>query len=375
MKVLNRIKSNNTFNTVVKHPYFGFIIASVLLLLGLILYSAGMPGFGISTIRAIGQTVIYFIVALGFTLLLGYSGLSSLGTAGFVGLGTYVFGHFSNKLNVPPLISLLISVVFAIVLGTVVGIISLRIEGLYLAIITLGLSEILNEIFKNADSITNGVNGLGIRRPKLLGFLTISTELAYVLLVVAMLFAMIFTINLIKSPTGRALLSMKNSQSAAQSMGINILKYRLLAFVLTTIFAVIGGGLYMMFYRFSITDTWNLSLSLNILAAVIVGGAKSIWGVFLGTFVIFGLDLAVLKKIQFFNDYPNASLIFNGALIIIIVMFYPGGLIRMLYDLREFTKKTYIKVKQIIRRDRYGEDKRYLQSKEEFIEQQSQKIK
>ena len=373
---MENVKKISNFKMKIKkftgHPYFGFILAGILMILLLVVYLLG--GMGISTVRALGLTIIYFIIALGFTLLLGYSGLASLGTAGFIGFGAYAVGFLIGKAGFPPLLAFIVSIIIAILIGTIVGFIFLRIEGLYLAIITLGLSEILYEIFKNADYFTGGVTGFRISRPKFLFLISINLEFAFAIAVVVMVIAMIVTSNIIKSPTGRAMLSMKNSTSAAQAMGISLLKYRLLAFVLSTVYAAIGGGIYMLFYRFTIPYTWNLALSLNILAAVIVGGAKSIWGVFLGTFLIFGFDLAVLQKIDFFAKNPNASLIFSGLLIIIIVMFYPQGLIQFFKNSYYRIKKWAIKLKSNRRRERYGETNKDNEDKSQYILKQRQKI-
>lgn len=376
MNFTKKIKNSlfaHKFQQYSQHPYFGFIVAGIILLFAGFLFQVGLVK--ISTIRALGLTVIYFIIALGFTLLLGYSGLASLGTAGFVGLGTYIIGFFVKTAGMPLFASFIIAVLLAIILGGVVGFISLRIEGLYLAIITLGLSEILNEIFKNADVITGGVTGLSISTIKIFGFLKVNLGIAYNILVISMVVAMILTMNLINSPIGRAMLSMKNSTSAAQAMGISLLRYRLLAFVLATVYAVIGGGLYMVFYKFSIPFSWNLALSLNILAAVVVGGAKSIWGVFLGAFLIFGFDLAVLQKLKFFQANPNASLIFSGSLIILTVMFYPNGLIQLFNELGVKIKHHQKQIKINIRRSKYGNDSEQNSNKEEFISNQYKKIR
>jgi branched-chain amino acid transport system permease protein len=338
---------------VMAHPYFGFILAASLLALVQFLNMIGVP-IENSDMRALGQTIIYFIVALGFTLLLGYAGLASLGTAGFVGLGSYVIGHFMRSLGTPFIVALVAGVLIAILLGGAVGFISLRIEGMYLAIITLGLSEILVEIFRNAVSITNGTSGFRLGTYQIFGMTltTLDREPVYFILVFFLVLAMIATVNLINSPTGRAMLAIKNSDSAGQAMGISLLKYRLLAFVIATVYAVVGGMLYMLYMRFSIPDSWGLGLSLNILAAVIIGGSKSVWGVFIGTFLIFGLDLAILKDITFFQQYPNTTLIFNGLLIIIVVMFYPGGIIRMLQNIK-------LKIMMLLRQRKerlYGKD-------------------
>jgi len=253
----------------------------------------------------------------------------------------------------PYLLVIAAVVIVGIVLGGVVGFISLRIEGMYLAIITLGLSEILLELFKTPNQFTGGASGLkSVPWVKLGMFYEMDREKMYFLILAALFIMIVLTINIINSPTGRAMLAMKNSQSAAQAMGISILKYRLLAFILATIYAMIGGALYVTYLRASNTSSWTLALSLNVLAAVIIGGSRSIWGVIMGTFVIFGLDLAVLKNIAFFNKYPGSSAIFSGVLIVLIVMFYPGGLIRLFTDIK-------LKIKTLIHKwkvYRYGED-------------------
>lgn len=338
-----------------KHPYFGFLLVGLGLLLIQLLYGAGVVS--ISVVSQISQVIAYIVVGLGFSILLGYGGLASLGTAGFVGLGTYVLGYFNNAYGFPFFLSLIIALGIAILIGGVVGMISLRIEGMYLAIITLALSEIFVEIFKNAIDFTNGTNGL-LTDFTLFG-MEITPDLSYItylFLVVILMVTMVITLNIMKSPTGRAMLAMKNSDSAAQAMGISIFKYRLIAFILSTVYAVVGGMLYMGAQEFTIPDTWSLAFSLNVLAAIIVGGPKSIYGVILGTFMIFGFDLLVLREIQFFLDNPNITLIFNGLLIVVVVMFYPGGLVRLLENLKVrfmiFVKRLRIKWKEY----HYGKD-------------------
>jgi len=323
--------ASSRLKAMVKHPFFGFLVLGIVLLLADVLSVLGVISG--SFMSSVILTVIYAVVGLGFSLLLGFGGLASLGTAAFVGLGTYLIGFFCGKLGLPFGVTVLIAIGAAVVLGAVVGFISLRIEGMYLAIITLGLSEIMREIFKSFTAFTNGVNGLGFRNFTLFGQ-PVSDFAVDVIVIVTFVVLILITINIIKSPTGRALLAMKNSDSAAQSMGIGLMKYRLLAFVLSTIYAVLGGLLYMMHVKFSIPTTWTLDFSLNILAAVVVGGAQSITGILLGTFMIFGLNVSVLANIPFFQQYPNATWILSGALIIVVTMFYPGGLIRLLQTLR-----------------------------------------
>lgn len=351
----NNQLQRNGWKRFVGHPLFGFIILTIALagFQLIFMYTEGIISLTVS--KAIAQTLIYAIVGMGFSILLGYAGLASLGTAGFIGLGSYIAGNMLKLIPIPlPYIVVLGAVVIVgIILGGIVGFISLRIEGMYLAIITLGLSEILLELFKTPNPFTGGASGLkSVPWVKLGMFLEMNREKMFFLILGVMFIMIVLTINLINSPTGRAMLAMKNSASAAQAMGISILKYRLLAFILATIYAMIGGALYVTYLRASNTSSWTLVLSLNVLAAVIIGGSRSVWGVLLGTFVIFGLDLAVLKNIPFFNQYPGSSAIFSGVLIVLIVMFYPGGLIRLFTDIRNKIKVWNYKWKVY----RYGKD-------------------
>ena len=369
-----------------RHPYLSFILLGVILILILLMQTNGF--LDIASFRAIGVTLTYFVAALGFTLLLGYSGLNSLGTAGFIGLGSYLAGLLIAKpgydnfgeliaygLDIEPIIGLMIGILVAIVIGGVVGFISLRIEGLYLAIVTLGLSEIFVEIFRNLGKFTGGVDGRIVNRGSyhsLLGVFPVTREVAFIILAVVIVVAMIFVVYLIKSPTGRAMLALKNSSSAAQAMGVSMLKYRLTAFVLATVFAVVAGYMYMLFYQSSYADIWTLSLSLNILAAVVVGGAFNVWGVLAGTFLIFGFDLAILQIIQFFQQNSNASIIFSGALIILVVMFYPGGISQMLVNIKNWYNER--RSKKSTRKDAYARDSELKQKQEKFISEQAAKI-
>ncbi len=328
-----------------RHPYFGFIVFGSVMLIAMILRNYNL--ITISVINAIVLTMVYSIISLGFSLLLGYGGLASLGTAGMVGLGTFMLGYLHSQLQLSLFYTILISLGAAIAVGLVIGFISLRIEGMYLAIITLGLGEILRQFFISYDTFTGGYSGTSFREFTLFGKLFISGDASYfntvyIIITVMFVLAMIATLNIIKSPTGRAMLAMKNSDSAAQSMGISLMKYRLLAFVISTVFAVIGGILYIMHTKFSYPPQWNLNFSLEILAAVIVGGAQSIIGIVLGVFLIFGLNMAVLNYIPFFSNNPALIVILNGVLIILVVMYYPGGLSRLI-------QSAYWKIKARIR--------------------------
>jgi len=356
-----KIKIKRQFQTIVKHPYFGFFLIGLLMLLVQVIRMLGV-NVPIQTLRAFGKTMIYTIVGLGFSILLGYGGLASLGTAGFVGLGAYILGYFTNVQGYSIFLILIITVVFAIVLGTVVGFISLRIEGMYLAIITLAIAQIINEVFKNWVSFSNGADGMILNNRLVIfnQYLTFDSNFIFMVIAFALVIVMIITYNIMKSPTGRALLAMRNSQSAAQAMGISIFKYRLLAFIVSTIYAMFAGVLYLAYNPSTFPADWGLNFSLLVLAAVIVGGSRSIYGILLGTFLIFGLNLALLQNRNnfggFFVEHSEITIMINGLLIILVIMFYRGGLIRLTKNIGMKIKQLFKKIKHHWRVYRYGTD-------------------
>ena len=289
---------------------------------------------------ALGNTLIYAIVAIGFCLLLGYSGLASLGTAGFIGLGSYAAYYLIECLGAPYFVALLVTLAVSILLGMVVGFISLRIEGIYLAIMTLALAEIIRSLLM----VLKATMKINIDNSVLFG-VNVNEKAVYLLITATLVILMFLTSNLIRSPVGRAMLAMKDSTSASQAMGISLMKYRLLAFIISTIYAAMGGLLYMMYVRNMTTSTstlLTLSTSLNILGAVIIGGAKSLWGTTFGAFIIYGLQSMFLSKIRFFVDNPAFITMITGLLIIVVVMFFPGGFAQMLASLRAWLRKKRI---------------------------------
>ena len=177
---------------IVKHPFFAFIVFGlVLILLQILSWTAGFPKS--SAMSGIATVLIYSIVGFGFTYLLGYAGLASLGTAGFTGLGAYIVGYFLRETGVPYIVSILVVLAVSIILGVAVGFISLRIEGIFLAIVTLGLSEILYQIFTNWIDFTGGPNGSSASIPifqKWLGLSTTTSKRAmFIVLVVVVVFS------------------------------------------------------------------------------------------------------------------------------------------------------------------------------------------
>ncbi len=351
----NKMKNPLTekIKRVAKHPYATFIYFALASLLILLMQKSGIL-IKYSFISAFAQTMCYAIVAVGFSYLLGYAGLSSLGTAGFVGLGSYITVYFLNTFTgFNYIVVMLIVLLVSIIIGLIVGFISLRIEGIFLAIVTLGLSEVLYQVFMNATEITGGSNGASFNgKVSLLPFLNLGREGVFVMITVLLTVLVILTVNLVNSPTGRAMLAMKNSTSAAQAMGISLLKYRLLAFMLATVYASLAGSLLMSFNKYTDPKSWTIMFSLNILAACLLGGTRSIWGIFLGTFFVFGLTPMFLNDIKYLRNNPWILSTIIGIVLILVLLFYKGGLIQLFKDIKKFIIKKSIKRREF----KYGKD-------------------
>jgi branched-chain amino acid transport system permease protein len=334
----------NKLLAIVKKPQFGFVIVG-LFLIAFRFLSGVIPAV---LYDAIVKSMYYFLAGLGFTLLLGYGGLASLGTGAFVGIGAFGLHYVYRFMGQPLSIAIIAALAISIIISICFGFVSLRISGMYLAIITMGLAQIVIETIRNIPEYASGTSGgfltNGPFRPlEIFGYRLERADSVYFLAIFVTL-GMIIVYNLIHSATGRALLSVKNNEVAAQTMGINTIKYRLFAFVVSGIFGTLAGLMNMMYVRASDVNEIGLSFALNVLAAVVVGGTQSIWGVLLGTFVIFGFDLAVLQPL----NLGEISNIVNGVLIIVIVMFYPGGLTQLINTIKFKIKARLNKKKEAI---------------------------
>lgn len=323
---------------IIKNPYLQFIFLG--LVLALLPQLAEIGIIKSSYIVVVGTTIIYSIGALGLNILLGYSGLISLGTAGFMGLAAYISAYLTRVMELPFELSIVIAILIPGLLGILVGALSLKFEGIYLGIATLGISEILREIFIQFDWFTGGSSGSAAQYPKLFGFLQLSRTGTYYLIVITMVAVYIVIYNMMKGQLGRALNAMRGSEPAARAMGINIYKYRIIAFAIATVLASVAGVLYVHFIRLSYPTTWTLNLSLDFLAIIVIGGFRSIYGTLIGSFIIFALTEILLKPIPWLS---NIAPLIKGIIMILFVMYYPAGIVGVRHSFSKLKNKLLAK--------------------------------
>lgn len=302
--------------------------------------------------------MIYAIATLGLNVLSGYAGQVSLGLAFFMSVGAYTAAWLGGAppesprspmgLGVSFLFWLPASGIVAGLVGAFVGPIALRLKNFYLGIVSLSLVFIGQYIFQNARSLTGGPQGRTLLAPAIngssfaqqndfLGFAVTKEQQFFLLLVVVLGLASVFVANVARSRPGRAFQAVRDNEVGAAIMGVNLFTAKLGAFILSSFLAGIAGALLASYIGYVRPDDWSLPLSIQFVAAIIIGGTASVWGSILGAAFVFTLpqvldQLAILPQSSTGHGITNSDLsaIFYGLLIIVFLLFEPGGVIGLI---------------------------------------------
>lgn len=251
---------------------------------------------------------INIILAVSLNLVIGFTGQLALGHAGFMSIGGYTAAIMSLNYHLPFVLSLIIGGVVSAVIGFLIGMPILRLKGDYLAITTLGFGEIIRVAIVNMDFL-GGPRGLaGI--PK-------KTNFTWVYFIT--IFTVIVIYNIIRSPYGRAMLSIREDEIASESMGINTTKYKMMAFVIASFFAGIAGGLYAHQFMFLDPKSFDFIKSFEILTFVVFGGMGSLSGSIIAT-----TFLTYLPEIL--RTFAEYRMIIYAASLVILMLFRPQGI-------------------------------------------------
>lgn len=276
-------------------------------------------------------TVIYSFMALGQNVITGYGGMLSLCQAGFFAIGSYTTGILCTKCGWNFWPTLIVGMLFAALLGVLIGLPTLRLKGDYLAIATLGLGEIIKNVINNWQSLTNGPMGIQrIPMVKVFG-LTINpynNKLGFLVLSgCILLICCLFLSRFIKTRTGRALEAVREDELAALSSGINSTVYKIMAFAIGASFAAIGGSLYSVLTLSISPGTYTFMMSVMVLCMVVLGGMGNILGVLLGAFIIqlisYLPDLTNLSSVI----PPQCKEILFGVILVVMMIFRPEGIL------------------------------------------------
>jgi branched-chain amino acid transport system permease protein len=285
----------------------------------------------------------------GLNLLTGYTGLVSLGQSAFMGLGAYTVAILQIRYGTPMLLNLLAGGVVAMLAGVVVGVPSLRVKGLYLAIATIAAGVIAHFVFSHFADLTGGSAGLSVPPAQVLGVVLDSSFKLYWVIVPITVLLLIGAANLFRTRIGRAFIAIRDRDISAEVLGIPLLRYKLLSFAISSFYAGVAGGLFAYFFRAITPESFPLIMSIFFLAAVIVGGMGTMLGSVLGA-VFMTLVPEVLKLIVGWLPLGDSAMlvlspvrtIVFGLMIVLFLIFEPHGLaevwrrIRRLFHLWPF---------------------------------------
>jgi branched-chain amino acid transport system permease protein len=291
---------------------------------------------------------IAVIGALGLNILVGYTGQVSIGHGAFMSVGAYTAANLANRLDSPWPVNLLAGGLMAAAIGAIVGIPSLRIKGLYLAIATLAGQLIIEWIINHVTFISGGVQAsIEVARPKLGAMVLSSQRDMYFFLLFFVVIAIVGTMNLIRSRIGRAFIAIRDRDIAAEIIGINIFRYKLLAFAISSFYAGVTGVLYTYFLGIANYEQFQIGVSIDYLAMIIIGGLGSVLGSIFGAIFVTLLPIVIRLSMEAFggifftqatvlNLIPNLRLMMFGALIIFFLVVEPEGLNRLWRNIRSY---------------------------------------
>ncbi|WP_158969997.1 branched-chain amino acid ABC transporter permease [Chachezhania sediminis] len=291
-------------------------------------------------------TVLIAVVgAVGLNLLTGTTGLISLGQAGFLAVGAYGNAVLMVDYGWPVWLSLPAGGVVSALISLLVGIPSLRLKGLYLAITTLAFSFIVSHVILYAEPITHGPNGIFVNGAKILGVNVQKGPALYYLTLFVAVCVVLMVLNMQRTRLGRGWLAIRDHDIAARAMGIDLTRYKLLAFVVSSFIVGIAGGLLSLQIRFINIDVFGLILSIEALAIIILGGMGSVAGAIMGAVFLtllpeairIAFNLILTPGSAFYSTYVyEIRGVAYGAVIVAFLRFKPDGLIGLWRDARKY---------------------------------------
>ena len=291
---------------------------------------------------------IYAIAAIGLMILVGFTGQVSLGHAAFLAMGAYTEAYLQQH-GWPFALSLTFSALVAGITGIIVGLPALRVKGMYLAIATLAFGFIVEEGVARAESITGGNAGKAIGTLEVFGLPIDSEQRFYYLSLFVLALVVVGVMNLLRSPTGRAFVAIRDSEISAQSMGIHLARYKTIAFALSAAVAGIAGALYAHKLRYLSPDQFTFLQSIELLIILVIGGVGSIYGAIFGAafwiavqqFIVLAKDWLPPAIAQQTGLQPTVF----GLILVAFVLFEPMGLygrwlkVRTFFQLFPFYRK------------------------------------
>jgi len=284
-----------------------------------------------SQVYLLSLTLVYLMATFGLNLTVGYAGQMSLGQAAFFGIGAYIAAILTTRYGVSFWVVIPIAALACFAVGLLLGFPALRVQHHYLAFATLGFNVLAYLVMRNEEKLTGGTYGIAnVPRPSLLS-LALDSERAYFWLTLAATTLLAWLMwRLLRSPWGRAFAALRDNPIRAESLGVNITAYTLLAFAIGAAYAGIGCVFFASLVQFVEPGTFHFATSLSMLLAVIVGGSARFFGPVVGTVIIVLLPeflrSSSLPSLQFMQKW---YLVGFGVAVVLLIVWLPGGILSL----------------------------------------------
>ena len=305
-----------------KWRFLGWTVALIILLLA--------PLFlGKYTVFLLSLLAVYALVSLGLNLLMGYTGQIAAGHAGFLALGAYSTAIIGENLQwLPCPVILLLAGLFTGIIGFLLGIPILRLKGFYVAMATLAFGVVVSEVILQWSSLTGGDDGFSVPTAQIAGFALDSDAKLYYLIIPVTVVMTILAKNLVNGYIGRAFIALRESEIAAQTIGIDLARYKTIAFAISAFYTGVAGGLFAYLITFLSPDAFTIEFSMDFIAMIVIGGMGSILGSIIGAVILTGMQ-------QVLAGLLDLQILIFGLSLIVFMLFMPRGISGMIYDLKE----------------------------------------
>lgn len=318
-------------------PFVGIVFFACMACIPASLEMLGVAGKGIAQLDALNKIGIYAALALSLNIILGQTGLFSMGHTAFFGIGAYVTAILNTGYGWSIFQTMPVAGLITLGIALIVALPIIHLRGDYLLVVTIGIVEIVRiALMNNVFGLTGGANGIyGISRPMFMGFAFSSPQRQFYLIWGFVALTVVLFALLQNSRFGRALHYIKEDDIAAEGCGVNVTYYKLSAFCIGAFWAGLVGTLYAANIRTIEPTSFNFFESVIIFAIVILGGSGSIAGVIIGSFLLIGLQ-------DVFRDFQSARMLFFGGAMVAMMVFRPQGIFpqrRIIYNAKHLVGK------------------------------------
>jgi branched-chain amino acid transport system permease protein len=262
---------------------------------------------------------IFVILAVSLNIVVGFAGQISLGHAAFFAVGAYTSSLLAIKFGIPFWLAIFAAGFVSLVFGTLLGVPTLRVRDIYLSVVTICFGLIVQLALVNLESVTGGARGIyGIPRPSIAGYSFVTPQSYFYIVLFFTLLTIFSTVRLLRSRFGRAFLSIRENEMAAEMVGVRTTYYKILAFAISAFYAGLAGSLYAHYVSYINPDAFTFGTSIDVLVMIVIGGLGNIWGSVIGAIVITLLP----EYLRFMQQYYRA--VFGLGLILMMVFMRTG---------------------------------------------------